>query len=61
MRIKRNPDDMRRYKLQQWHKWFAWRPIYSPGLSAYIWLETLQRRRVVKPQGHKVWAYYDLS
>lgn len=40
----RKYQEMRRKadRLEDWHRWFAWRPVHCNG--AYRWLETVERR-----------------
>lgn len=34
-----------------WHNWFAWRPVQVGGWT-WVWLETIQRRRVIAHHIH---------
>lgn len=29
---------------QQWHRWFAWRPVRVTGQHQCVWLETIERK-----------------
>jgi hypothetical protein len=39
---------------QEWHRWFAWRPVAID--DEYAWLEWIERKRVVIPW-HYWWDY----
>lgn len=45
-------------RLAQWHRWFAWHPVWYQGVG--FWLMSVERRQVdwVYP-GERVWAYRD--
>ncbi len=46
-----------KYERQhQWHKWFAWRPVWPMGAKYAYWLETVERRRHVQG-GQGCWQY----
>lgn len=44
-----------------WHRWFAWRPVWSVD-RGYVWLRVLNRRRIHKHQyldgGADFWFQY---
>jgi len=36
--------------LEEWHKWFAWRPVFiddSDSIWDFVWLETIWRRELI--------------
>jgi hypothetical protein len=33
----------RSYPRNEWHAWFAWRPVHLTGTSTWVWLETVER------------------
>ena len=37
-------------RLERWHKWFAWHPVYTEQ-EAYVWLQTIYRQRVYDDYG----------
>lgn len=44
----------KRKRLEQWNRWFAWRPVrlvacdgnYTTATDKFAWLETVERRKV---------------
>jgi hypothetical protein len=34
-------------RLQEWHRWFAWYPVYV-GPHDYRWMEYVERRLILK-------------
>lgn len=44
MKFDTRPQQGRRFfRLHQWHRWFAWRPV-RVGAHHYRWLEVVERR-----------------
>ena len=29
--------------LDEWHRWFAWHPVYVPEINSIVWLEYVRR------------------
>ena len=54
--------EMRRVKLkynEQWHKWFAWRPVivnYNYG-KVYVWFEYVNRKAILLENVFIAWVY----
>lgn len=46
----------RNHHLQQWHSWFAWRPVRTED-GDWVWLERVQRAYVI-PGGNDPWPYW---
>lgn len=42
MRFKRETKTEKRQRLETWHKWFAWLPVYTNNHC--VWLEYVGRR-----------------
>lgn len=40
-----------------WRRWFAWRPVMTPG-GIIIWFETVERRRCYTSYG-LVWSWWE--
>jgi len=47
MRINKSTRTQRRFdrnkRMEQWHRWFAWRPVRVDGLTL-VWMEYVMRR-----------------
>lgn len=46
-------------KLEVWHNWFAWLPVYVEEDKAYVWLERVHRRAVLSDDRLRIvgWRY----
>lgn len=53
MRWKYETWRQRAIRCGNWHKWFAWHPVYSEDGDAY-WLEYVQRKEIINIFG---WVY----
>jgi hypothetical protein len=54
MRWKRKSLSFRQEERKAWHSFFAWKPVYIESISAYVWLEFIERRETFA--GLMAWA-----
>lgn len=54
MRWKAKSLSVRQEERKAWHSFFAWKPVYIESISAYVWLEFIERRETFA--GLMAWA-----
>lgn len=45
-------------ELAQWHRWFAWKPVYVEG-GDRVWFEAIDRRRERRYDVHEGEHYFE--